>query len=1115
MTDSVKTQLSRRKFIVGWTVGAATAFLGANTALAQKISDAFARVDAQKATSANPLTEPEHIIHTTCLGCHSQCAVKAKVYDGVLVKMDGNPYGPNGRLPHLPYETALTTEAPMDGKMCLKGQTGIQVQYDPYRITKALKRAGKRGENKWTTISFDQAMDEIVNGGLLFKNVPGEENRKVEGLKDIWALRDAAVSAEMAKDVDKILAAPQGDAKKQAVEAFKQKFSNFKGKNWLDTLIDPNHPDLGPKNNQLLWFGGRVQYGREAFTQRWAYKAFGSVNWINHCTVCGGSHRCGHALYTMSFDNKAGQFQNTAGVCYDAADFTNTEFLLLFGHSIFEANYGPTHLTQRVIDGMTSGRLTLVAVDPRLSKSAAKAHKWIAPLPATDGALIWGMIRWILENKRYDQKFLENGNKAAAVADGETTWPNGVYLVKIESDGPGNFLRTQDLGLDPGKLFVWQNGALVAVDPNDAKNPVQGDLFYDGVVEQNGKQFKVKTGWQIILEYAQSRTLDDWAKACGVDTDTITWLAREFTSHGKKAVADGHRGLATTGTGSFAVLAMNTLNTLIGNFDWKGGYSVGGGKWDYTGGHEGQPYPLGNLTNGALTMFGIPSSKQDSMQGVGIMKLRYENTTLFEGYPAKRQWYGPPNWGIYQEPLPAAVQGYPYKIKALYLACWTTPAASIYGAQPQIDALANVDAIPLIFANDIVIGESSMYADYVFPDVSYLEEFQISKPPSANLPHKFNPIRQPVVAPVVDTCKVYGQETPISMEAVHMAIAERLGLPGHGKDGFASGQDLVHSDQFYIKLAANVAFGDSASDSVPDANDDEIEIFKKARTHLPVSVFDYERWRQAAGDKMWRKVVYIMNRGGRFENFELAWKGDHLAHQWANSLNVYNETLSQMIHSGTGKRLPGIGAWHPIQDFLGNDLLEMDRQAGYQYTLISYKIVGGANYRGMAPYYWLLELTPENYIVMHQDDAAKQGLADGDMVKLVSASNPDGMWDLRNGQRFPVGGKVKTTVGIRPGVIAVAWSFGHWAYGATDVVVDGVTVPGDPRRGAGLNPNVVMRLDPVLKDVPVSDPVGGQCAIPTRVNVARMSAAELALLQKYVPGQVLLQGTSKTYLGGA
>jgi anaerobic selenocysteine-containing dehydrogenase len=193
----------------------------------------------------------------------------------------------------------------------------------------------------------------------------------------------------------------------------------------------------------------------------------------------------------------------------------------------------------------------------------------------------------------------------------------------------------------------------------------------------------------------------------------------------------------------------------------------------------------------------------------------------------------------------------------------------------------------------------------------------------------------------------------------------------------------------------------------------------------------------------------------------------------------------------------------------------LDAQAGYRYTFITYKLVGAAVYHHQPAQYWIQELVPENYVVMHVEDARREGFTDGDMVKLVSASNPEGTWDLKNGRRYPVGGKLKTTTGIRQGVVAVSGHYGHWAYGAVDTIVDGQVIQGDPRRGTGINPNVIIRLDPVLKDVTPSDPVGGQQAIPTRVNVVRMTSAEIAQLRTHVPGSVLVEGLTTTYLGGA
>jgi anaerobic selenocysteine-containing dehydrogenase len=66
------------------------------------------------------------------------------VEDGKLVKIESNPKSNRTQ-----------------GKMCAKGQSGINDEYFPDRILSPLKRAGKRGEGKWKKISWDEAIGEI------------------------------------------------------------------------------------------------------------------------------------------------------------------------------------------------------------------------------------------------------------------------------------------------------------------------------------------------------------------------------------------------------------------------------------------------------------------------------------------------------------------------------------------------------------------------------------------------------------------------------------------------------------------------------------------------------------------------------------------------------------------------------------------------------------------------------------------------------------------------------------------------------------------------------------------------------------------------------------------
>ena len=67
--------------------------------------------------------------------------------------------------------------------------------------------------------------------------------------------------------------------------------------------------------------------------------------------------------------------------------------------------------------------------------------------PGQDLAFSIAMIRWIIDNERYNQAFLSNTNKAAAVAEGEKSWTTAPWLVKIKDGKPGKFLRASELAL--------------------------------------------------------------------------------------------------------------------------------------------------------------------------------------------------------------------------------------------------------------------------------------------------------------------------------------------------------------------------------------------------------------------------------------------------------------------------------------------------------------------------------------------------------------------------------------------------------------------------------------------------------------------------------------------
>jgi len=77
-------------------------------------------------------------------GCHGGCGVLAYVRDGKLVKLEGDPDHPWNQ-----------------GRLCARALAMTQYLYHPDRLTHPLKRVGARGEDRWATISWDEAFDLI------------------------------------------------------------------------------------------------------------------------------------------------------------------------------------------------------------------------------------------------------------------------------------------------------------------------------------------------------------------------------------------------------------------------------------------------------------------------------------------------------------------------------------------------------------------------------------------------------------------------------------------------------------------------------------------------------------------------------------------------------------------------------------------------------------------------------------------------------------------------------------------------------------------------------------------------------------------------------------------
>src|SRR5690606_11776819 len=134
-----------------------------------------------------------------CMQCNTFCTSKVRLTDSpddleatsLVRKIAGNPYSPLTTQPigPIPYDTApedavagigdmaRDSKSRSGGIACLKGQAGIQVVHDSKRVTSPLKRVGERGSGKWRSVTWEEAISDILDGSDL----------GTPGLREWWA----------------------------------------------------------------------------------------------------------------------------------------------------------------------------------------------------------------------------------------------------------------------------------------------------------------------------------------------------------------------------------------------------------------------------------------------------------------------------------------------------------------------------------------------------------------------------------------------------------------------------------------------------------------------------------------------------------------------------------------------------------------------------------------------------------------------------------------------------------------------------------------------------------------------------------------------------------------
>ena len=944
------------------------------------------------------LNDGHSVVFSMCHGCTTKCGIRLHVDDknDRVLRCSGNPYHPLSNVHWANFDTSIndallaTTLSGEDEKratVCARGAILPEMIDSPARILTPLKRVGKRGEGKWKSISFEQLIEEVVEGGDLF----GEGH--VDGLRAIYS----------------------------------------------DELIDSENPEYGTKRNQLLSF--YLYDGRSDIVDRFVKKSFGTINHYSHGGICGGGFRVGGKIA-----------HNAKGFAHTKPDYENSKFVIYWGTS--PSNGGNPFQKQAKMLSYARGTrddFSYAVVDPSVTNAVKYASsdkgRWIAIKPGTDSALAMAMIRWIIENEKYATNYLIQPNLDQAKLAGEIHWCNATHLVITEKGHK-----------DYGKFALinneWQvcsqDGKIQSYKVNEPAK-----LYYKGKILIDGKKVEVKSSMQLLKESAYKHSLEEYSKICGVSVEDIIWLCENFTKNGRQVSTNVHGGMMHTQAGmtTFAILC---LNTLMGTYGFKGGnVNASAGTHEFLKGR----YDLESF-EGAYKPNGLNLSRSGKY---------YETSSEYKrkvaaggsGYPSTQPWY-PISMPLVNETLTSHKAGYPYKVK-VFINYMTNVLYGQAGLERAVlDALKDSKNLPLFVGIDAFMNETNAYADYIVPDGVNLENWALPNSLWGTIA-KTSVVRYPAVSSKQAKDKNGGV---IDVEAFYIAVAKRLGLKGFGKNAFkdkdGNFMDLDVKEQYYAAALANLAFD---GEGVKDISDEDKKLSKISRvmTKLDPYLKDEER----------PKVAHVLAKGGRYDSYESAYKGDKATVKVPapTPASIYYEPLGGHRHSVTGEYMPGVPSLMLPVASDGTPLEKFFPRSEWKYTVSSRKSNIQHFYTFVSPR--LRAVHPSNFIRMAPDVASEQGIRSGDKVKVTTP------YGAQVGEAF-------VTDGVASGVISIEHGFGHDEFGIRTHIVDGKPAFGIANLEKGVNHNKLGLLDPKRNgEFSLNDWLVGTCArqaLPAKIR---------------------------------
>jgi len=681
--------------------------------------------------------------------------------------------------------------------------------------------------------------------------------------------------------------------------------------------------DVRERDRRLfIWQKGRSK--SSAFYDNAFNKAFGTVNKQTHGAVCSDAfYRATELTFSISGS--------------PTADFRYCKYLIAWGFNFTEA--GGPHLCfitwpREIVNAKERG-MKIVSIDPRIRAGSHLVDEWLPIKPGTDMALALAMANVLIEENLIDEEYLKN-------------YTNAPFLVKED----GYFLRVDD------KEQVWDLNSSSA-QPHD-KAGIDPALTGGYTVGE----FSVKPVFQKLIEHISNYT-PEWASdICGIPSETIRRIAREFGENamiGSKVTIDGidlpYRPVAIMGyhvsqqeLGTQASRAIWLLSMLVGAIDVVGStrfwerkvdYASYQGKWSTMSlkdvpdklsldGSKFYPIASGGATQAPLTLlnpekYGLPYNPEDM-----VMMLHMVNPVLT--FPKQEK----------------VIEGY--------------------------------KKLNFIVAIDPWLSETADYlADIVLPATT-MEKYE-GPLDVRTLYYKADTLRLPIIEPMFQS----------KMDAeIYIELSEKIGIL-YGTNGFI---DHLNKE---LKLPEDLKLPLDVKPTLAD-------------------IFD--RWAKSKGvDLEWFKKNGVkVSKITTKDLYMRAWSppyGGVKAH-------LYSEILKRFGDAMAAKGVPEIYRqdYTPFPTWRSPTM--ESSPSDYDLYLICFKNIEHKQSR-TAFNALLNEIQPENRLLINSETARNRGINDGDRVWVES-------YNVVTGETARVSATAMLIEGIRPDTVAISHHFGHWVH---------------------------------------------------------------------------------------